>query len=204
MSNQSASDESFDLTQFYGIFFEEAAEHLDSMEALLLGIDIAAADDEQLNAIFRAAHSIKGGAATFGFKDITELTHEMETVFDLVRKGKMALTTDLVDAFLASGDMLKSMLSARREGGSGLEGPAVQRELALIKVSGTGDKRMESLRIAEIFRARVVDSTNTSFVFELTGSAEKLNAFIDLMRPLGLVDVSRTGIVAISRGPNPL
>ncbi len=126
MSNQSASDESFDLTQFYGIFFEEAAEHLDSMEALLLGIDIAAADDEQLNAIFRAAHSIKGGAATFGFKDITELTHEMETVFDLVRKGKMALTTDLVDAFLASGDMLKSMLSARREGGSGLEGPSVQ------------------------------------------------------------------------------
>ena len=85
-----------------------------------------------------------------------------------------------------------------------VEGPRVERELALVKVAGKGEIRVESLRIADFFRARVVDSTNTSFVFELTGSAEKLNAFIDLMRPLGLVDVSRTGIVAISRGPNPL
>jgi acetolactate synthase I/III small subunit len=80
------------------------------------------------------------------------------------------------------------------------EGPHVERELALIKVSGTGDKRIESLRLADIFRARVVDSTIESFVFEMTGSTEKLNAFINLMEPLGLVDVSRTGVVAISRG----
>jgi acetolactate synthase I/III small subunit len=85
-----------------------------------------------------------------------------------------------------------------------VEGPCVERELALVKVAGKGEIRVESLRIADIFRARVVDSTNTSFVFELTGSAPKLNAFIDLMRPLGLVDVSRTGIVAISRGPSSL
>jgi acetolactate synthase-1/3 small subunit len=81
-----------------------------------------------------------------------------------------------------------------------LEGPHVERELALIKVAGTGDKRVESLRIADIFRARVIDSTIESFVFEMTGSPEKLNAFINLMVPLGLVDVSRTGVVAISRG----
>ena len=81
-----------------------------------------------------------------------------------------------------------------------IEGAYVERELALIKVSGTGDKRVESLRIADIFRARVIDSTIESFVFEMTGSSEKLNAFINLMVPLGLVDVSRTGIVAISRG----
>jgi acetolactate synthase-1/3 small subunit len=81
------------------------------------------------------------------------------------------------------------------------EGPHVERELALIKVSGTGDKRIESLRLADIFRARVIDSTIESFVFEMTGSTEKLNAFINLMEPLGLVDVSRTGVVAISRGP---
>jgi len=80
------------------------------------------------------------------------------------------------------------------------EGPHVERELALIKVAGTGDKRIESLRLADIFRARVIDSTTESFVFEMTGSIEKLNAFINLMEPLGLVDVSRTGIVAISRG----
>jgi len=81
------------------------------------------------------------------------------------------------------------------------EGPHVERELALVKVRSTGEKRVESLRIADIFRARVVDSTIESFVFEMTGSTEKLNAFINLMQPLGLVDVSRTGSVAIARGP---
>ncbi len=79
-------------------------------------------------------------------------------------------------------------------------GPHVERELALIKVSGIGDQRVESLRIADIFRARVVDSTIESFVFEATGSTAKLNAFINLMEPLGLVEVSRTGVVAIARG----
>jgi acetolactate synthase I/III small subunit len=80
------------------------------------------------------------------------------------------------------------------------EGPFVERELALIKVAATGEKRIESLRLADVFRARVVDSTTESFVFEMTGSKEKLNAFVALMEPLGLVDVSRTGIVAIARG----
>ena len=84
------------------------------------------------------------------------------------------------------------------------EGPYVERDLALIKVSAKSDKRVEALRIADIFRARVVDSGHEHFVFEMTGRAEKLNAFIDLMRPLGLVDVSRTGIVAIARGPKGL
>ena len=85
-----------------------------------------------------------------------------------------------------------------------LEGPSVERELALIKVAGSGDKRVESLRIADVFRARVVDSTNASFVFEITGSTEKVNAFIGLMRPLGLAEVSRTGIAAIARGAEPM
>jgi acetolactate synthase-1/3 small subunit len=80
------------------------------------------------------------------------------------------------------------------------EGPFVEREMALIKVAGQGDSRIESLRLADIFRARVVDSTTESFVFEMTGSSEKLNAFIALMEPLGLVEISRTGAVAISRG----
>jgi len=84
------------------------------------------------------------------------------------------------------------------------EGPSIERELALIKVRGTGEKRVESLRIADVFRARVVDSTIESFVFEMTGSTDKLNAFINLMQPLGLVDVSRTGVAAIARGPEAL
>ena len=82
-----------------------------------------------------------------------------------------------------------------------VEGPHVERELALVKVTGVGEKRVESLRIADIFRARAVDSSNESFVFEIVGNTGKLDAFIELMRPLGLADVSRTGIAAISRGP---
>jgi acetolactate synthase-1/3 small subunit len=80
------------------------------------------------------------------------------------------------------------------------EGPHIDRELALIKVAGTGDRRIESLRIADIFKARVVDATLSSFVFEMTGSAAELDDFIGLMRQLGLVDVSRTGVAAISKG----
>lgn len=81
-----------------------------------------------------------------------------------------------------------------------IEGPFVDRELALVKVAGEGEKRIEALRIADIFRARVVDSTLESFTFEVTGTVGKIKAFIDLMRPLGLADVSRTGAAAISRG----
>src|SRR5256885_17524 len=80
------------------------------------------------------------------------------------------------------------------------EGPFVEREMALIKVAGKGEGRIESLRLADIFRARVVDSTTESFVFEMTGASEKLNAFIALMEPLGLVEGARTGTVAIARG----
>lgn len=81
-----------------------------------------------------------------------------------------------------------------------VEGPAVERELALFKVAGTGERRVEALRLADIFRANVVDSTLESFVFEITGTVEKIDAFADLMRPLGLVDVARTGVAALSRG----
>lgn len=85
-----------------------------------------------------------------------------------------------------------------------LEGTSVERELALVKVAGAGDKRVEALRIADIFRARVVDSSHDHFVFELTGKSDKLDVFVDLMQPLGLIDVSRTGVVAISRGAKAL
>jgi len=81
-----------------------------------------------------------------------------------------------------------------------VEGPSVERELALLKVEGEGDKRVEALRLADIFRANAVDSTLTSFVFEITGAPEKIDAFADLMRPLGLVEMARTGVAAMSRG----
>jgi acetolactate synthase I/III small subunit len=81
-----------------------------------------------------------------------------------------------------------------------VEGPHVARELALLKVSGKDEKRIEALRIADVFRARVIDSTLESFVFELTGAPDKINAFIELMKPLGLCEISRTGVAAIARG----
>ncbi len=80
------------------------------------------------------------------------------------------------------------------------EGPSVERELALFKVSGQGEKRVEALRMADIFRAKVVDSTLQSFTFELTGTPDKIDAFADLMRPLGLTELTRTGVAAMSRG----
>ncbi len=81
-----------------------------------------------------------------------------------------------------------------------VEGPSVERELAMFKVVGKGDARVEALRLADIFRANVVDSTLTSFVFEITGVPDKIDAFADLMRPLGLTDVARTGVAALPRG----
>ena len=81
-----------------------------------------------------------------------------------------------------------------------LAGPSIQRELAMVKVAGTGEPRVEALRLADAFRARVIDAGTTSFVFEITGASEKIEQFIALMLPLGLVEVSRTGVVAIARG----
>src|SRR6202050_4453787 len=78
--------------------------------------------------------------------------------------------------------------------------PAIQRELAMVKVRGTGEQRMEALRLADAFRARVIDATTGSFVFEITGASDKIESFINLMLPVGLVEVSRTGVVAIRRG----
>ena len=108
----------FDLTQFYQVFFEEAGENLDRMEKQLLEIDITAADDEELNSIFRCAHSVKGGAATFGFADVAELTHQMETLLDKLRRHELEPTAPMVDVLLQSGDALRAQL-ARHQGAGG-------------------------------------------------------------------------------------
>jgi len=83
------------------------------------------------------------------------------------------------------------------------ETDAIERELALVKVVSKGEPRVEAMRLADVFRARAVDTTHSSFIFEVTGAREKINAFIDLMRPLGLVEISRTGVLSIRRGPDP-
>ena len=103
-----------DLSQFYQVFFEETGEHLANMESLLLGLDLAAPDHEQLNAIFRAAHSIKGSSGTFGFTDMAEVTHVLENLLDRIRKDELPLREEMIDAFLEAGDVLKTMLAAHK------------------------------------------------------------------------------------------
>jgi two-component system chemotaxis sensor kinase CheA len=112
---QSASDGAgIDLSRFYQVFFEEAGENLDKMEQLLLALDLTAADDEELNAVFRCAHSIKGGAATFGFADVAELTHQMETLLDKLRRRELAPNAAMVDTLLTCGDALRHQLARHR------------------------------------------------------------------------------------------
>jgi two-component system chemotaxis sensor kinase CheA len=115
--NQSLGD-GIDLSQFYQVFFEEAGENLEQMEQKLLELDVDAADDEEMNAIFRCAHSVKGGAATFGFSDVAELTHHMETLLDKLRRHELQPNSQMVDVLLASGDALKALL-ARHQGTGG-------------------------------------------------------------------------------------
>ena len=105
-----------DISQFYQVFFDEAEELLAEMERLLLGVDVASPDPEDLNAVFRTAHSVKGGASTFGLTDMSEVTHVLESLLDRIRKGEMALTSNHVDAFLAAKDSLKMQLDGHRHG----------------------------------------------------------------------------------------
>ncbi|NCA24887.1 MAG: chemotaxis protein CheA, partial [Betaproteobacteria bacterium] len=109
---------SVDISQFQQVFFEEVAENLANMEGLLLGIDIAVPSDDDLNAIFRAAHSIKGGAGMFGLNDVASFTHELETLLDRIRKHDLQLTAGHVDAFLEAGDVIRSLVAGHRGEGA--------------------------------------------------------------------------------------
>jgi len=106
----------FDMSQFFQVFFEEAEEHLAEMERLLIGLDLAAPDSEELNAIFRAAHSIKGGSGTFGFNDMAEVTHVLESLLDRARRSEIVLTSPMIDAFLRAKDVLRDQLAGHRDG----------------------------------------------------------------------------------------
>lgn len=129
--------DNIDLSQFYQIFFEEAGENLDQMEQMLLALDLEKADDEELNAIFRCAHSIKGGAATFGFADVAELTHQMESLLDKLRRHELSPTSAMVDVLLESSDALRGLLGNHQ--GRGGEPPATGDLVARISVLANGE-----------------------------------------------------------------
>ncbi len=138
MTNDSGNmSAGIDLSQFFQVFFEEAGENLDTMEQMLLAVDITNADDEELNAIFRCAHSVKGGAATFGFTDVAELTHQMETLLDKLRRHELAPTAEMVDVLLAAGDALKAQLA--RHQGNGAD--AVDTAALLVSIRALVDGR---------------------------------------------------------------
>jgi len=133
-NNSSAAG--IDLSQFYQVFFEEAGENLESMEQKLLELNVDAADDEELNAIFRCAHSVKGGAATFGFSDVAALTHQMETLLDKLRRHELNPTSAMVDVLLAAGDALRAQLAVHQ--GSASTAPDTTELLFRIRAMAEG------------------------------------------------------------------
>ncbi|APV51381.1 hypothetical protein BWI17_17805 [Betaproteobacteria bacterium GR16-43] len=148
MQTHAGADAPIDLSQFARVFFDEAGEHLAELERLLLTIDVGNPDDESLNAIFRAAHSVKGGAATFGFADIAAVTHELETLLDRIRKHELALKPEMVDAFLAAGDVLASQLAKHR--GESTESIDPTDVVARLKSLTTGDAAAPKARRVRI------------------------------------------------------
>ncbi|MDE2418989.1 MAG: chemotaxis protein CheW [Burkholderiales bacterium] len=127
-----------DLSQFYQIFFEEAGENLDLMEQMLLNLNLETADDEELNGIFRCAHSVKGGAATFGFTDVAELTHKMESLLDRLRRHELQPTSVMVDVLLESADASRGLL-ARHQGGDESEAPSTADLVRRISMLAAGE-----------------------------------------------------------------
>jgi two-component system chemotaxis sensor kinase CheA len=165
-----AASDGVDLSQFFQVFFEEAGENLSGMETMLLALDIDNPVEEDLHAIFRCAHSIKGGAATFGFQDIAELTHELETLLDKLRKHELKPTREMIDLMLTAGDALKAQLA--RHGGSG-EGNVVDttelvEELRMLAAGNMGDAKPKAqVRALDIVIGPLTNPATADNLFEL-------------------------------------
>ncbi len=149
------SGDEFDLSQFYQIFFEEAGENLDLMEQMLLNLNLETADDEELNGIFRCAHSVKGGAATFGFSDVAELTHQMESLLDRLRRHELQPNALMVDVLLESADASRGLLARHQAGGAG-ESPSTSDLVRRISALASGvtpvaqPTIVEPVKVAEV------------------------------------------------------
>jgi two-component system chemotaxis sensor kinase CheA len=187
---------SIDMSQFYQVFFEESAEHLASMESLLLAIDPDSPDPDQLNAIFRAAHSIKGGSGTFGFNDMAEVTHVLETLLDRIRKNEIAITHEMIDAFLQAGDVLQGLLDAHQNGAIADEVASIEICRKLERLTGVDVGSVTpavQAETAEIKTARRISRQHKYQIkFAKTRSAFPSKAHLDnLLEDLGNVGVIR-------------
>ena len=146
-----------DLSEFHAIFFEEAGEHLASLETLLLGLDRDHPDSEKLNAIFRAAHSIKGSASTFGFPDMAAVTHDLETLLDRVRKQELALSERIIDITLVARDVLLDQLAAH-QGGEAVQPERVDQVIARIRAIAA-DESNEPSTLASVLSDKPSEAT---------------------------------------------
>lgn len=190
-----------DMSQFFQVFFDEAEELLAEMEKLLLAVDVENPDPEDLNAIFRSAHSIKGGASTFGLADMTEVTHVLESLLDKIRKGEMALTAEHVDAFLTAKDILKMQLDGHRHG-------------ATVDQDAVGDVRMLLQSLSEdhdplpdphiLDSAQYVDVSQFSRAFRIELPEVSVSDFKALKSELGLLGAIREEQAAVGAATHVL
>ncbi len=150
--------------------------------------------DNEVGALARVVGLFSGRGYNIESLTVGETDHQKHTSrITIVTSG----TPQIIERIKAQ---LGRLVPVHRVVDLSVDKPGVEREMALVKVAGTGEQRAEMLRLSDVFRARVIDITHTSFTFELTGSPVKIDAFVDLMIPLGLVEMSRTGVVAIARG----
>ena len=208
---------STDLEQFYEIFFEESSELLADMETCLLRLDVNSPDLEDLNAIFRAAHSIKGGAGTFGFADMTEMTHMLETLLDRLRKGELEVRSEMVDAFLKAGDVIKAQLAGHRG-----EGPADPTVAAAVceELKSLGDETQVPAKeltnsatnteavqvgagVAEVEVSSIDDSSKLAYSIEFSGAgmsnATLENLFVNLKQLGNLEDLTPDNVIDLCK-----
>jgi acetolactate synthase-1/3 small subunit len=159
---------------------------------------IAVLVDNEPGVLARVIGLFSGRGYNIDSLTVTEVSHEAnESRITIVTRGSPATIEQIKS-------QLSRLVPVHGVTDLTIKGDPVERELALIKVAGKGEKRVESLRLAEAFRAHVVDATTEHFIFEITGRIAKIDNFISLMKPLGLVEVARTGAAAISRGPEPM
>ncbi|MBU1424764.1 MAG: chemotaxis protein CheW [Gammaproteobacteria bacterium] len=190
---------SIDMSQFYQVFFEESAEHLANMESLLLALDLDAPDPDQLNAIFRAAHSIKGGSGTFGFTDMTEVTHVLETLLDRIRKNEIAITSEMVDAFLLAGDVLRGLLEAHQNGSLADEAASLAIREKLQKLTaasiGAGNTKPSDVPAPTSKEPEVPAAANGQYVYQIRfvknrtnfKKKEQLDNLLQALRDIGTI-----------------
>ena len=180
-----------DMSQFYQVFFDESAEHLAAMEGLLLDLDVENPDSEQLNAIFRAAHSIKGSAGTFGFTDLAETTHILENLLDRIRKQELGLRAEMVDAFLECGDLLREMLEAHQGRGE-VDATAVEAICARLRELSSDRPAVPSEPQAQPVPQPVIGKRSFDIQFvptEISAKGDGVKNLLDELKSLGSLEI---------------